>query len=61
MREGIPINIPDNTSKAELPQEGISFRTQFSSVGFFINKKAGFRKNQGHLKVGKFRKKIIFS
>jgi hypothetical protein len=24
--------------KAELPQEGILFRTQFPSLGFFINK-----------------------
>jgi hypothetical protein len=33
--------------KAELPQEGISFRTQFSSLGIFINKKVRFQKNQG--------------
>jgi hypothetical protein len=32
-------------SKAELPQEGILFRTQFPSLGIFINKKVGFRKN----------------
>jgi hypothetical protein len=31
--------------KAELPQEGILFRTQFSSLGIFINKKVGFLKN----------------
>ena len=33
------------TIKAELPQEGILFRTQFPSLGTFINKKVGFRKN----------------
>ena len=32
-------------TKAELPQEGILFRTQFPSLGMFINKKVGFRKN----------------
>ena len=32
-------------TKAELPKEGILFRTQFPSLGFFINKKVGFRKN----------------
>ena len=32
-------------SKAELPQEGILFRTQFHSLGIFINKKVGFQKN----------------
>ena len=32
-------------TKAELPQEGILFRTQFPSLGIFINKKVGFRKN----------------
>jgi hypothetical protein len=31
--------------KAELPQEGILFRTQFPSLGIFNNKKVGFRKN----------------
>ena len=31
--------------KAELPQEGILFRTQFPSLGIFIDKKVGFRKN----------------
>ena len=36
-------------AKAELPQEGILFRTQFPSLGIFINKKVGFRKNSGHL------------
>ena len=35
--------------KAELPQEGISFRAQFASLGIFINKKVVFLKNQGHL------------
>ena len=35
----------DNKTKAELPQEGISFHTQFPSLGIFINKKVGFRKN----------------
>ena len=29
-------------SKAELPQEGILFCTQFPSLGIFINKKVGF-------------------
>ena len=32
-------------SKAELPQVGILFHTQFPSLGIFINKKIGFRKN----------------
>jgi hypothetical protein len=32
-------------SKAELPQEGILFHAQFSSLGIFINKKVGVRKN----------------
>ena len=31
--------------KAELPQEGILFCTQFSSLGIFIKKKVGNRKN----------------
>ena len=31
--------------KAKLPQEGILFRNQFPSLGLFINKKIGFRKN----------------
>jgi hypothetical protein len=35
-------------TKAELPQEGILFRTQFPSLGIFIKKKVGFQKNQGH-------------
>ena len=30
--------------KAELPQEGISFRTQFPSLGIFINKKSWISK-----------------
>ena len=29
------------SSKAELLQEGILFRTQFPSLGIFINKKVG--------------------
>ena len=33
------------TAKAELPQEGILFHTQFPSLGIFINKKVGYRKN----------------
>jgi hypothetical protein len=33
-----------NNTKAELPEEGILFRTQFPSLGIFINKKVGFRK-----------------
>ena len=33
-----------NLVKAELPQEGIFFCTQFSSLGIFIIKKVGFRK-----------------
>ena len=32
-------------TKAELPQEGILFCTQFPSLGVFINKKVGFQKN----------------
>ena len=36
---------PEKWSKAELPQEGILFCTQFPSLGIFINKKVGFRKN----------------
>ena len=32
-------------SKAELPQVGIFFCTQFPSLGIFINKKVGNRKN----------------
>ena len=32
-------------TKAELPQEGILFCTQFPSLGIFINKKVGFQKN----------------
>jgi len=31
--------------KAGLPQEGIFFRTQFPSLGIFINKKVGNQKN----------------
>ena len=32
-------------TKAELPQEGILFRTQLPSLGIFINTKVGFQKN----------------
>ena len=32
-------------SKAELPQVSILFRTHFPSLGIFISKKVGFRKN----------------
>ena len=31
--------------KAELPQEGILFRTHFPSLGIFVNKKVGNQKN----------------
>ena len=41
-REDNPFTHP---TKAELPQEGILFRTQFPSLRIFINKKVGFRKN----------------
>ena len=37
------------TDKAELPQEGILFHTQFPSLGIFINKKVRYRKNWEHL------------
>ena len=30
------------SAKAELPQEGILFGTQFPSLGIFIDKKGGF-------------------
>ena len=33
-----------HNTKAELQQVGIFFRTQFPSLGFFINKKVGNRK-----------------
>ena len=33
------------STKAELPQEGILFCTQFPSLGIFVNKKVGFLKN----------------
>ena len=33
------------TNKAELPLEGIFFCTPFSSLGIFISKKIGNRKN----------------
>ena len=33
-------------NKAELPQVGIFFRTQFPSLGFFINKQVWNRKNR---------------
>ena len=32
-------------SKAELSQEGTFFRTQFPSLGIFVNKKVGNPKN----------------
>ena len=38
-------NVHCGGTKAELPQEGILFHTQFPSLGIFINKKVGFRKN----------------
>ena len=41
----IQIEISTDDVKAELPKEGILFRTQFPSLGIFINKKVGFRKN----------------
>ena len=45
MKIYIPLSVLGPTSKAELPQEGILFRTQFPSLRIFINKKVGFRKN----------------
>ena len=36
----------EQSTKAELLQEGILFRTQFPSLGIFINKKVGFRKTK---------------
>jgi hypothetical protein len=36
------------SAKAELPKEGILFHTQSPSLGIFIDKKVGFRKNSGH-------------
>ena len=42
---GPTFNSPCRISKAELPQEGILFHTQFPSLGIFINKKVGFQKN----------------
>ena len=35
----------EGEAKAELPQEGILFLAQFPSMGFFINKNFGFRKD----------------
>ena len=37
--------LESHNAKAELPQEGILFRTQFPSLVIFINKKVGFLKN----------------
>ena len=34
------------SNKPELPQEGILFRTQFPSLGIFINKKLDFEKTK---------------
>ena len=34
-----------SSTKTELLQEGILFRTQFPSLGIFINEKVGFQKN----------------
>ena len=34
------------SDKAELPQVGILFRTQFPSLVIFINKKVGFQKTK---------------
>ena len=45
MRRSKKFQKPSTFTKAELPQEGILFRTQFPSLGIFINKKVGFRKN----------------
>ena len=43
---GCPISkLCFSSDKAELLQEGILFGTQFPSLGIFINKKVGFRKN----------------
>ena len=43
---GCPISkLCFSSDKAELLQEGILFGTQFTSLGIFINKKVGFRKN----------------
>ena len=39
------LNCTEALTKAELLQVGILFGTQFSSLGIFINKKVGFRKN----------------
>ena len=41
----LPTPLPKNrTSYVNAPQEGISFRTQFPSLGISINKKVGNRK-----------------
>ena len=41
----LQLNNLEKFGKAELPQEGILFCTQFPSLGIFINKKVGFQKN----------------
>ena len=41
---GMPCMVIFYIIKAELPQEGILFRTQFPSLGIFINKKVGNQK-----------------
>ena len=53
MHEGhhILLLIGNVNTKAELPQEGILFHTQFPSLGFFFNKKVGFRKKQDHIAI----------
>ena len=47
MHEGhhILLLIGNVNTKAELLQEGILFHTQLTSLGSFINKKVGFRKD----------------
>ena len=46
LQSRIKKKINDKTHiKAESPQEGILFCTQFSSLGIFINKKIGNRQN----------------
>ena len=37
-------SIKYNTNKAELPEEGILFCTQFPFLGIFVNRKVGFQK-----------------
>ena len=41
----LPSTSSRTTPKAELKKQGISFHTEFPSLGIFINKKVGFRKN----------------